>query len=215
MLKLPDRAEPFRILSLDPGSSHLGVAFIHDFLDGSPLVMHDSFTVHLKDSCPMYNQLGDVHDNRTIRLMQLGDAVLDHCRTFRPHAVIVEANYLGRFPTAFAALVECVAMVRGAVYMYDPFLPLHQVDPSTVKINAGMTHVKGTDKEDVRNALRARTNIKWVVDLESLDEHSVDACAIGLYCAENITPRIMPANPVRKIKVKKERKRKGRRGKRK
>ncbi|MNV66494.1 hypothetical protein D3C71_1592500 [compost metagenome] len=128
--------------------------------------------------------------------------------------MIVEANYLGRFATAFAALVECVAMVRSAVYMYDPFMPLYQVDPSTAKINAGMERIKGTDKEDVRRAMRKRKGIVWNVNLEELDEHSVDACAIGMYCAEHITPRVMPAEPVKKItKAKKERK-KRRRGKR-
>ncbi|WDS62250.1 holliday junction resolvase [Pseudomonas phage D6] len=213
MLKMPANSEPFKILSLDPGSSHLGVAILLDQLDGSDVTMDESFTVHLKDTCPMYSELGDLHGNRVIRLMQLGDAVLDLLRTHRPHAVIVEANYLGRFATAFAALVECVAMVRSAVYMYDPFMPLFQVDPSTAKINAGMERIKGTDKEDVRRAMRKRKGIKWNVDLESLDEHSVDACAIGLYCAEHITPRVMPAEPVKKIKVKKERK-KRRRGKR-
>jgi Holliday junction resolvasome RuvABC endonuclease subunit len=213
MLKMPANSEPFKILSLDPGSSHLGVAILLDQLDGSEVVIDESFTVHLKDTCPMYSELGDLHGNRVIRLMQLGDAVLDLLRTHRPHAVIVEANYLGRFATAFAALVECVAMVRSAVYMYDPFMPLYQVDPSTAKINAGMERIKGTDKEDVRRAMRKRKGIKWNVNLEELDEHSVDACAIGLYCAEHITPRVMPAEPIKKIKVKKDRK-KRRRGKR-
>ncbi|MNB83827.1 hypothetical protein D3C87_1051330 [compost metagenome] len=214
MLKMPENSEPFKILSLDPGSSHLGVAILHDLLDGSDVTIEDSFTVHLKDTCPEYSELGDLHGNRVIRLMQLGDAVLNLVRTHRPHAVIVEANYLGRFATAFAALVECVAMVRSAVYMYDPFMPLYQVDPSTAKINAGMERIKGTDKEDVRRAMRKRKGIVWNVNLEELDEHSVDACAIGMYCAEHITPRVMPAEPVKKItKAKKERK-KRRRGKR-
>jgi Holliday junction resolvasome RuvABC endonuclease subunit len=212
MLKMPENSEPFKILSLDPGSSHLGVAILLDLLDGSDVTIDDSFTVHLKDTCPEYAELGDLHGNRVIRLMQLGDAVLNLVRTHRPHAVIVEANYLGRFATAFAALVECVAMVRSAVYMYDPFMPLYQVDPSTAKINAGMERIKGTDKEDVRRAMRKRKGIVWNVNLEELDEHSVDACAIGMYCADHITPRVMPAEPVKKIKVKKDRKR--RRGKR-
>lgn len=214
MLRMPENSEPFKILSLDPGSSHLGVAILHDLLDGSDVTIDDSFTVHLKDTCPEYAELGDLHGNRVIRLMQLGDAVLNLVRTHRPHAVIVEANYLGRFATAFAALVECVAMVRSAVYMYDPFMPLYQVDPSTAKINAGMERIKGTDKEDVRRAMRKRKGVAWNVNLEELDEHSVDACAIGVYCAEHITPRVMPAEPAKKFaKAKKDRK-KRRRGKR-
>lgn len=44
-----------------------------------------------------------------------------------------------------------------------------------------MKRVKGTDKEDVRNAIRACSDLEWWVDLEDLDEHSVDAVAIGRY----------------------------------
>lgn len=214
MLKMPDNTEPFKILSLDPGSSHLGASILLDYLDGTDVIIDESFTVHLKDSHPHYTEFGDLHGNRVVRLMQLYDVVLDLLRTHRPHAIIVESNYLGKFATAFAALIECVAMVRSAVYAHDPFMPLYQVDPSTAKINAGMERIKGTDKEDVRRAMKKRKGIKWNVDPDSLDEHSIDACAIGLYCAEHITPRVTPAAPVRKIKVKKERK-KRRRGKRK
>lgn len=214
MLKMPATTEPFKILSLDPGSSHLGVSIVLDYLDGTDLVIDDSFTVHLKDNNPLYSEFGDLHGNRVVRLMQLGDAVLDLLRTHKPHAIIVEANYLGRFATAFAALVECVAMVRSAVYTYDPFMPLYQVDPSTAKINIGIERVKGTDKEDVRKAIRKRTRIKWNVNLDELDEHAVDACAIGVYCAEHITPRVMPEAPPKKVRVKKDRKKRKRRGKR-
>lgn len=213
MLKMPANSEPFKILTLDPGSSHLGVGIILDMLDGSPLVVDDSFTVHLKDTNPLYAEFGDLHGNRVVRLMQLGDAVLDLLRTHRPHAIIVESNYLGRFATAFAALVECVAMVRSAVYTYDPFMPLYTVDPSTAKINIGIERVKGTDKEDVRNAIRKRKNIVWNVNLEELDEHAIDACAIGVFCAEHITPRVTPPSLPKKVKAKKDRKKRKRRGK--
>jgi len=213
MLRMPMNSEPFKILALDPGSSHCGVSIILDNLDGSKLVIADSFTVHLKDSNPHYAEFGDLHGNRVVRLMQLGDAVLDLLRTHRPHAVIVEANYLGRFATAFAALVECVAMVRSAAYTYDPFMPLYSVDPSSAKINIGIARVKGTDKEDVRIAIRKSTNLEWIVNLDELDEHAVDACAIGVYCAEHITPRVTPKPPPPKVRVKKERKKRKRRGK--
>lgn len=217
MLTMPVNKELFKVLSLDPGSSHVGVAILLDPLDGSDVIIDDSWTIHLKDTNPMYSEFGDLHGNRVVRLLQLGDAVTDLCRTHRPHAVIVEANYLGKFATAFAALVECVAMVRGAVFGYDPFMPLYQVDPSTAKINAGMERIKGTDKEDVREAMRVRKGIQWNVNLDELDEHSVDACAIGLYCTDRITPRVMPTEPLSRVKAKaktrKEKRKRRRRGK--
>ena len=144
-------------------------------------MVRQAFTAHLKDTHPAYSEISDLHGSRTVRLMILGDIVTDFLRTHRPHAVIVESNYLGKFANSFAALVECVIVIRNALYKYDPFIPLYMVDPSTAKINAGMAKVKGTDKEDVRRALRSRTDLKWDIDIDSLDEHAVDACAIGYY----------------------------------
>ncbi|MNP86409.1 hypothetical protein D3C76_1866300 [compost metagenome] len=56
------------------------------------------------------------------------------------------------------------------------------VDPTTVKTNVGMKKIKGTDKEDVRRALLSRTDVVWgEVDSTELDEHAIDAVAIGYY----------------------------------
>lgn len=187
MLKLPESDEAFRIVSLDPGSQHLGVAVMEDYLDGTNKVVDSAWTVHLKDTNPHYSALVDLHGSRVVRLMIMFDAVLDVLRTVRPHAVIVESNYLGRFATSFAALVECVAVVRNATYQYDKFLPLYQVDPSSAKVNVGMKRIKGTTKDDVKIAVKARQDISWQCDLEELDEHAIDAVAIGYYCLTNIT----------------------------
>jgi hypothetical protein len=68
------------------------------------------------------------------------------------------------------------------VYAYDPFMPLQIVDPTTVKTNIGMIKIRGTDKEDVRKALKALKELEWDgVDIDDLDEHAVDSVAIGYY----------------------------------
>jgi Holliday junction resolvasome RuvABC endonuclease subunit len=186
MLKLPERDDPFVTVAFDPGSYHLGVSVMEDKLDGSKKVVRESYTVHLKDNHPHYSAFAELQGNKQVRLLQMSDAVVDVLRRVKPHAIIVESNYLGRFAAAFAALVECVVVIRSAVFQYDPFLPLWQIDPSTVKINAGMKKVKGTDKNDVKVAMMARDDIEWLVDPDELDEHSIDACAVALYCATNI-----------------------------
>jgi Holliday junction resolvasome RuvABC endonuclease subunit len=181
MLTMPVSIKPFTVLAFDPGSSHLGIAILDDLLDGSKKIVRHAFTEHLRDTHPGYTAFADLHGSRQVRLMILRDTVTNMIRTIRPNAVIVESNYKGRFVNAFAALVECVAACRSALFEVDPFAPLYLVDPTTVKINAGMKKIKGTDKEDVRRAARARTDIEWWVPLEDLDEHAVDASMIGLY----------------------------------
>lgn len=181
MLIKPECSKPITVLAFDPGSSHLGISILDNKLDGSPIVVRHAYTEHLKDTLAGYCAHGDVHGSRVVRLMILKDIVLNLLWTIRPDAVIIESNYLGRFANSFSALVECVAAARAALWEYNRFMPLYMVDPTTVKINAGMKRVKGTDKEAVRWALHARTDMEWWVDLMELDEHAVDACAIGLY----------------------------------
>lgn len=181
MLVMPKSKEAFRVIGLDPGSSNLGFSLVENTLDGTPSTVKESYTVKLKDTKFGYSSIGEQHGSRVVRLMIMHDEVLNLLRTHRPHSVVIESNYLGKFATSFAALVECVFIIRQAVYAYDPFMQLYLVDPTTVKINTGMKKVKGTDKEDVRRHLRACESLEWDVDIDTLDEHAVDASAIAYY----------------------------------
>lgn len=186
MIILPDNNEAFRIVAFDPGSMNLGKALLEYNLDGSNVIVKKASTSVLKETDMAYSSLTEIHDSRTVRLMIMRDIVLNYLRENKPHAIIVESNYLGRFATSFAALVECVAVIRSALYEYDPFKPLYTVDPSTVKINTGMKKVKGTTKDDVKSALKARTDIDWEINIDDLDEHSVDAVAVAFYYQKQI-----------------------------
>ncbi len=182
MLQMPESDEPFRVASFDPGSSNLGQALLEHGFKNEGVAVKTAYTSVLRDTHPDYSMFGELHGSRVVRLMIMRDLILDFLRTHRPHAVIVESNYLGRFATSFAALVECVAVIRSALFEYDPFIPLYMVDPTTVKTNVGMKKIKGTDKEDVRRVLVSRPDVVWGdVDHNQLDEHSIDAVAIGYY----------------------------------
>lgn len=182
MLVVPESKEPLRIAAFDPGSTNLGQALLEHNFETPAVQVKIAYTSVLRDTNPAYQIIGDLHGSRVVRLMIMRDLVLDFLRTHKPHAIIVESNYLGRFANSFSALVECVAVIRSALYEYDPFIPLYMVDPTTVKTNVGMKRIKGTDKEDVRRALISRTDVVWNdIDQADLDEHSIDAVAIGYY----------------------------------
>jgi len=72
-------------------------------------------------------------------------------------------------------------MIRQAVMVYDSHMPLNLVDPPTVKRAAGVVLRRGTDKEDVKQALLGRQDLVWGVDIHVLDEHSIDAVAVALH----------------------------------
>lgn len=186
MLTLPANYSPFKVLSIDPGSKNMGIAVLEDKLDGSKKLIKSAQTFLLKDNHPAYTYALDIHGSLSVRLMVMRDILINFIRTERPHAVIIESNYLGKFAQSFAVLTECVAVARSVLYEYDPFIPLYTVDPTTVKTNAGMKKIKGTDKEDVKRALISRQDLDWHVNPHMLDEHSIDACAIGYYYLTNL-----------------------------
>lgn len=181
MLVMPKSNEPFRIAGFDPGAN-LGLTYLENRLDGSNPIVRRVETEKLNSAEFGYKEIADIHGARVVRLMIMYDRVTQFLRTVKPHAVIVEGNYLGRFANAFGSLVECVAVIRSACFAYDPFMQLYIVDPTTVKTGIGMTKIRGTDKEDVRKALKALKTLDWDgVSIDDLDEHSIDSVAIAYY----------------------------------
>lgn len=180
MFTLPESTEPLRVLAIDPGSSNTGIAqFVWDYIE-EQIRVTDAFTLFFKDSETAYADIRDNNGARVGRLHQMEDRLTEVFNDFQPHLVIAESNYLGRFADAFSTLVECVAVIRNVLYRYDPTLPLIQVDPPTAKKDAGVVG-RSKDKMDVARALKRQTNIYWLVDIDTLDEHSVDAVAVGYH----------------------------------
>lgn len=181
MLVMPKSKEPFRIAGFDPGAN-LGLAYLEDAMDGSNPIVKRVETEKLNPASYGFKDIAEIHGARVVRLMIMYDRVTQFLREVKPHGVVVEGNYLGRFANAFGSLVECVAVIRSAVYAYDPFMPLHLVDPTTVKTNIGMVRIRGTDKEDVRKALKNLKTLDWDgINIDDLDEHSIDSVAITYY----------------------------------
>ena len=181
MFKLPESDEPLRVLSIDPGSYNTGIAhWTWDFKE--PVYdLHQAYTLKFPDNDDRYNVVRDTSSARVARLYHLNDSFGDILNEFRPHMVVAESNYMGKFADAFATLVECVAVIRNVLYLYDPTMPLLMVDPPSAKKAAGIIG-KSKDKLDVTRALEKRTDIRWNdVRLLELDEHSTDAVAIGYW----------------------------------
>lgn len=179
--------ETFKVLAIDPGSSNLGYSILEYNFENNTITVEKVETINVKTTDFKYKHLLDYHNERNVRMMMLKDVLEEIVVNTNPHAVIAESNYMGRFANGFAALVECVSMIRNVIYEYNPFLPLFMVDPTTVKINAGLKKVRGTTKEDVKVALVKGGKLNWNgFDPETLDEHSIDSLAIGLWYMENV-----------------------------
>lgn len=191
MLK-PSDGQTFRIVAMDPGTDTLGLSLLEIDLCYMRTQIAQVHTFRGSQLQKLFPVISEIHGDRTARLMAHEENIFQFLHYANPHSVVTEGPYMGRFPAAFAALTECVSAIRRAVIRYDQFMPLHVIDPSTIKKNMG---VKGTsgDKLAMTKALIAKLNEPASdlinpsnIDIAALDDHSVDSICVGYLHARNI-----------------------------
>lgn len=191
MLPRPDLNKPFRVVGIDPGTESLGFAVLDLSLSNRKVTVRHVETLKSQDVQKNYSLELELHGARTARLMGMHDRLVVLLEVFQPHAVSTESPYMGRFPQAFAALTECVSYVRRAVDRYDRYQSLESVDPPTAKKAVGMTVKRGSTKDDVKQAV-AKLDIEYAegINLDDLDEHSVDAIAVAYHQVQILLDQI-------------------------
>ena len=169
---------PIRIVAIDPGTNSLGFAVL-EVMDNCVEVLYAD-TLHGAKLAAVHTGLLEVHGERVTKLYALNHEIAARLCTWMPHHVVSESPYMGRFPQAYAALIECVGAIRNAVIAYDRQLPLHQLDPATVKQAVGVSGKTG-DKTLMTAALKRLHTQIAIMDgtLDDLDEHAIDAIAVG------------------------------------
>lgn len=170
----------FRVIGIDPGTATLGVAVLVYDLKTQTRRIEKLMTLNGSHQLRHYEQLTDLHGERFARLNALETSLSSVFEHYRPHAIASEGPYMGRFPQAFAALVECLHVVRRAVWVYSHEHPLTVYDPATIKKSVGVSGKSG-DKDRMRQAVNT---LDWVSDIDQsqirdADEHAIDALAVA------------------------------------
>lgn len=173
------------ILSIDPGTKNLGISVLDLTLHnvsttevGFNLEILDTRTVGIENLVKLkYSALMEERSLRELKVKACYDTILKMVDTWTPAIVISEAPYMGRFPTAFGALVECLQAVREAVMDYDVDLPFVSIDPATVKKMVGVKGNSG-DKNAMTKALHKLFPDRLDL-LAHLDEHAIDSLGVG------------------------------------
>jgi hypothetical protein len=183
MLTQPQGSSHYRIVGIDPGTDTLGASVLDVDLATREVLLLESNTFEGARLAQNYSNVAAVHGDRLARLIAHEDNLYGYFVYLQPHSVIAESPFLRKFPQAFAALTECISHIRRAVLRYDPFMPFLQIDPPTVKLAAGVKH-KGSTKDDVKRGLQqliANGSIlnPNAIDIEALDEHSVDSIMVA------------------------------------
>lgn len=183
MLLQPQGSSRYRILGIDPGTDTLGASVLEVDLVTREVVLLESSTFDGTQLARYFTNVATWHGDRAARLMAHEANLYGYMVFMQPHSVIAESPFLRKFPQAFAALTECMSHIRRAVIRYDPFMPLLQIDPPTVKLAMGVGK-KGSTKDDVKRGLIAEIIAGRIlnpnnIDIELLDEHSVDSIAVA------------------------------------
>lgn len=179
MFVLESEAPVERILSIDPGTNTLGVAILR--IQGPNTALEYAFTLPVGKLFTRYPLIIQNHGDKVAKLYTVQQDLLKVMEAWKPTYVVSEAPYMRSFPAAYAALVECLDAVRRAVIKYDETLSLNVIDPARVKKAIGVAGNSG-DKTLVRAALTTKEAFTLMTDmsLDKLDEHAVDAIAVGL-----------------------------------
>lgn len=175
---------PLRILAIDPGTDTLGISIIDVDLVASSLSLVQAYTFQASRwiddliDHPNWQHL----DEKYLRLHRHSGHLLGLLDYYQPHWVVHESAFMGRFPKAYQGLTECILTLSNTVRTFNPTLPLTPISPMEVKVAIG-----GMKKEEVKVALSRVKDLNHLdTFLPYLDEHAVDATAIGYTKAKQI-----------------------------
>ena len=169
------------VMSFDPGTNHLGIAVFNVIPETGVLILKHAWTTDIaKLAEDRYPGLAAYHGIRMAKLQAIEDVIAKAVESWMPTTLISESPYMGRFPQAFGALVECLYVIRSMILRWDYGVVLHTIDPASVKQAVGVSGRSG-DKSLMAAAIQkhpTRLDLSSV-DLTRLDEHAIDAIAVG------------------------------------
>lgn len=174
------------ILSIDPGSQTLGLAVLS--FDPITLEMKRTQAQTFKgDRLPgMSDHVENSHGAMIARLQAHRTHLYGVMCHYRPHFIASESPfYSSRMPSAYGVLMNTLDLaIRSAMSEYSPYMKLNLIDPPSVKKAVG---AKGNDGKDAVRVALLRICEKLCIspeDIKTLDEHSIDAIAVGysFYC---------------------------------
>lgn len=173
-----------RILSIDPGTNFLGISIMDVVVNESYYkpeldILHCA-SVNIESLAnALYGEtLVLNHGLRQAKVIACKELLTKMLNEWQPTVVAIESPYMGRFPQAFSALVECMQALKLAVIEYDVTLEINAYDPSTVKKAVGSAKIS-SDKNAVKTAMNKIFND---FNFEDLDEHAIDSLAVGYTC---------------------------------
>lgn len=187
---IPDDSTPLVILGIDPGTTTIGFCAMQIDPLTTERLGFEAFTIHAERPCggrQFNSDLLESHSNTFAKLREIGERFDSILRYYQPVQVATELPFFNSFhPNAYAPLVQVLTMLETRVYEWNPHKPLYRIENTTAKALIYPTSkeerkkiqaIKGS-KDRILACLRQHPDFQWI-PLDTLDEHSIDACLIA------------------------------------
>lgn len=172
--------KPYNFLAIDPGSNFLGLAVYTIDPSYNSILNIKTFSIIVEYVPAPFYVNSDLYSGRTEKLLKINEEIRRFLIYYNIKLVVCEAPFYNRLrPTAYGPLVEVMATIQKTVLEYNNEVPFLTVEPSVIKKAVGAGHISG--KDEVKKAIGANPEItsKLEINLNLIDEHAVDAIAIG------------------------------------
>lgn len=172
---------PIVLMAIDPGSSNLGVAIYEVCLQTRNILQSHAYTIYSTQSSYYFKEDAKLYGDRLARMNALQAELAECLQRHNPSIVLCESPFFNRLmPSAFGVLNEVMIHVKQALRDYNEHIPFFTVDPPTAKKAVG---AKGNaKKDDMTLAIEKQLpQLKLMNAVSELDEHAIDALAIGYY----------------------------------
>ena len=177
--QIQDPVDYFNLLSFDPGSKMFGIALFKVDIKTLTINSCNAWTINI-EKFHINNILIETYGYRYAKLLVLKEYLLGLFNLYHPFIIATESPFINsKFPLSGIVLFEVLNRIKDAIAEYDNLKMLYMIPPSNVKNAVG---VIGDAKKDPMNIALQRLpdlNYKGLIRLSDLDEHSIDALAVG------------------------------------
>lgn len=171
-----DADDTFFLMSIDPGTSTLGFCLYKIHVETLEIVDIFAWTVDATRLAYYRDDVAEIHGEKFARIIAHKKNLANVLSFYAPLIVVCETPFFNRLrPSAGGPLFELYATIEQTVFEWDHCKPLYGVDPRTVKKNV---KAQGNKKPDMIAAMVKIPELQCA-NLDLLDEHAIDAVAVG------------------------------------
>lgn len=179
-LEIPQDYGIVNMVSIDPGSNTCGIALFTLDTFNKKILEVTAFTIEVEKLNDNSGLHLDLATDRFVKIFKLCNMIKKIIESIGAGIIVSEAPFFNRLmPMAYGSLLEIVSSINRTVHESGNELIFTTYAPQQVKMSLSAAGIKGKDiiKEKLKEISEVYTKLTGDYDL--LDEHSIDAIAVG------------------------------------